>query len=60
MFVGLRPEAMAMLDICWGANRVINAKDDDQGPGQRGQHPVDVEGEGAVRLSFGKRVQVDC
>lgn len=54
--VGLHPDAMAIAEIRGRPDRVENAKDHDQNPGERHEDAVDVEGERAVGLSFGKRV----
>lgn len=56
MSIGLDKDAVAMFDISRGANRVVDAEDYHQGPGDGDQDPVDGKGRWAVGVAFGEGV----
>ena len=56
MLVGLLPDLLALLDIIGGVDRIVDAHDDHQQPGQRDQEAVRVQGMDIVRLATGKGV----
>lgn len=56
MLVGLFPDLLAALGIVGRVGGVVNADDDDQGPGEGHEDPVQVQSMCIMRLSTGERV----